>query len=278
MADSVVINPTSYTCIPNVILKSSVSEDGNLLNVCHLNAFSILNKMDEIRNIVNFVNFHVICVVESWLHESINSKMISISNFKSYRSDRPTRGGGIIIYVKFGIRSRVVGRVYNSGCEALFVELRWDNVAVLIGCVYLPPPVSSAAIYALEQELKLLAPKYSHLVLLGDFNINILQTSSMFLNLNNMLSSFSLIIHNTTTFTYFTQYSRSLLDLVIIPKSQINSLQRFNQIAVTAVSNHDMIYCSYILPDNISETENTSFRNYAACNISELSTDAYGKP
>lgn len=126
---------SQYINLRNVTLKSSLINSTGL-NICHLNAASIFNKMDEIRNLFDGVKFDIIAVSESWLKPHHSNSPVAIKGYKCYRNDRVTRGGGIIIYVRETITTKVIEQSECFLTEFLFLELRCGDNRVLFGCVY----------------------------------------------------------------------------------------------------------------------------------------------
>ena len=94
----------------NVTLTSSL-QDSVGINVCHFNAASILNKIDQIRCLLDGVAFDIFEVSESWLNPHHSNESILLNGYNCYRNDRKSRGGGILIYVKEFIKTRVVKKI-----------------------------------------------------------------------------------------------------------------------------------------------------------------------
>ena len=66
----------------------------------YYNARSIIPKLDELRILVPIHNPDVICIVESWLDNSILDSELTISNYNLLRLDRNRHGGGILLYIR----------------------------------------------------------------------------------------------------------------------------------------------------------------------------------
>lgn len=64
-------HPSVTFSIPNVVLKSTLNNNKETVNICHLNAQSLLHKVDELKIIFDKVNAHAICISESRLHAHI---------------------------------------------------------------------------------------------------------------------------------------------------------------------------------------------------------------
>ena len=74
------------------------------LKLAHLNVRSLVNKIDDVRSLVDKNPFDIFTVSESWLNSSISDCEISFSGYTLVREDRKNkRGGGTAIYVRDGI-------------------------------------------------------------------------------------------------------------------------------------------------------------------------------
>ena len=68
---------------------------------------------------------NVFCITETWLSDQISDGEILPSNFVLYRSDRPSRGGGVLIAVHESIYSALVSSPFDL--EVVSVRLGLDN-------------------------------------------------------------------------------------------------------------------------------------------------------
>ena len=88
---------------------SKCREVGSLpLNILYFNARSLLPKVDELRALVEQKSPHIICIVESWLSESIEDNEISIGDYQIHRLDRNRHGGGILMYMHCSLSVKVL--------------------------------------------------------------------------------------------------------------------------------------------------------------------------
>ena len=111
----------------------------NGLNICHINAQSLNNKMDELRHLCDESEVDIVCVSETWFREEICDNMYRIEGFNIFRSDRKRHGGGVAIYIKNGIKCRLKCSNSVDACiEYLFVEVICCSSKLLVGCVYRP--------------------------------------------------------------------------------------------------------------------------------------------
>ena len=123
----------------------------NFINVMYTNACSLVNKMTELKLIVQSSNFDVICISETHFNSDLADAEFKLSGYTEFRSDRDFRldcsansgeisdCGGSIIYVHNDIV------VVNSlkGPDSVAVSLEFDLGNVLIACVYRSPSLNA---------------------------------------------------------------------------------------------------------------------------------------
>lgn len=248
------------------------SKRGSGLRFCHFNARSLKPKIDEVRLMFSPNNTDVVCISETWLNDLIDDNMIAIPGYKVFRNDRRgKRGGGVAIFVKESISSRVIQVSTSSDVEFIFVEIGNHNKC-LVGCIYRPP--GNNTFTNLENVLESLSPKYKHVILGGDFNANLLITNAFSNALLQCCSSFGLNIINKQP-THFTHTSSSLLDLLIV--SDIKSVLFMNQIC--GIADHDILYMIYDIPtENVNDRVSVSYFDYKNVNMDLLVAEIVSLP
>ena len=139
----------------------------------YYNARSLLPKIDELRALSMTVKPHVICIVETWLDESIQDSELSIENYNLVRLDRNRHGGGVLIYV---IKSLSHNHVFSGSpdLELLVLSVNFSS-SIITFCVFYRPPCTPDSIF--DTLLNTLCMHVngtllSNLVLVGDFNVN----------------------------------------------------------------------------------------------------------
>ena len=73
------------------------------MHFLHLNVNSLLNKIDEVRQIVNASNVSIFGLTETKLDSSVYDSEISIDGYTLIRKDRNRHGGGVACYLKNSI-------------------------------------------------------------------------------------------------------------------------------------------------------------------------------
>lgn len=103
------VNNVSSREVLTDMIKILTRQKGGI-SVCHINAQSLNNKIDEFRFSFENSGTDVVCVSESWFYENTPDSLISLSGYKVYRADRKTLGGGVAIYVREGIQCKFLSK------------------------------------------------------------------------------------------------------------------------------------------------------------------------
>lgn len=203
----------------DVILKDVLAPHGNKFKLCHLNAHSMRPpvKFLDFSELFTGSGLDVICVTETWLDSSIPDSEIFLRGYRIVRNDRQDKsGGGVAIYYNNSFQCKVLASSppsYSRSPEFLIVELTVNSCPILVAVVYHPP--RAGTLNQFEVSLELFLPHYTHRFICGDFNCNLLSSSTESSNLRSMFSSLNL---NLLPFkaTHRTSYSSSLLDLIAV--------------------------------------------------------------
>ena len=95
-----------------------------------LNARSIINKKDELINIIG--------ITGSWANNHITDAELGLAGYVMFRKERiGRRGGGVLLYIKDTIPAYEVQLPEPAGCnEAIWCKLVRGHTTVTIGVVY----------------------------------------------------------------------------------------------------------------------------------------------
>jgi len=100
-----ILKPSPYYDISS--LPSHLAQPGGQLNILSLNAQSLNAKFDEILALLEIaltqnIQFHVICIQETWLDETADTSLLQIDGYKMYSQSKRrecSNHGGLITYV-----------------------------------------------------------------------------------------------------------------------------------------------------------------------------------
>lgn len=109
----------------NVEFNTLASAKG--LKMGHLNINGLLNKIDEVRILVNLLKLDIFAVSETKLDDNILDHEIMINGFKLFRLDRDRHGGGVLIYCRDNISSFSLTKLNNKEFESLWIKIKLKN-------------------------------------------------------------------------------------------------------------------------------------------------------
>ena len=133
-----------------------------------MNTRSLVNKMDLFQNYVYSNSPDIIAVTETWLSDKIFDNEILPKNYTIIRKDRKTRGGGLLLAIKFSKSYQVLHSPTNL--ELLSISIG-STIPTVYCLVYIPPDSSNEYYQEFLNYIDTLKDLTGHLVLLGDFNL-----------------------------------------------------------------------------------------------------------
>ena len=205
---------------PILVTSSSPTSLGRVSNlyVLYYNARSLLPKFDELRAACLVYNPDIICITETWLDESISNNELSLQNFDIVRRDRNRQGGGILIYVN----NRYSHSLVFSGSddlELIVLNVKCLFFKVALGLFYRPPSSSNSIFDTLRTVLcsHINMALLSNFILLGDFNVDVLNASHPLLPKLRALSSSLCLKQVVSEPTHIvSEIPTSLIDLIYL--------------------------------------------------------------
>lgn len=244
---------------PNNLVGSSIDSTANMvkilakqkngINLCHINAQSLNNKIDEFRLVFENSNVDVVCVSETWFTDSTPDSLIGLSGYTVFRSDRVRHAGGVAIYVKKNLKCKLSCKsARDEKIEYIFIEISSSMNKMLVGCVYRKNRYINLSDFF--SKLETITVTYSDVAVLGDFNSNIMSESI----LTDEMLSLGLTPTNVTNPTHFSPTVNTLLDIIFV--SNVSNVLLYDQISASCFSKHDLIFASY---NFLVQTENESF-------------------
>ena len=151
---------------------------GKGLKVFILNVCTFYRRLDEIRNHIVSSNVDIIGFSESGLNNNISDSEVETDGYKVHRCDRKERtGGGLTVYVRDSLSVTRCHLVEDDKIESVWLELsNVNSKPTFIGFIYRPPDSLSCWYDHFECYLEAVIQKSDHIIILGDFNVNLLKT------------------------------------------------------------------------------------------------------
>ena len=135
-----------------------------------------------------------------------------------YRLDRNKNGGGLLLYVREDISSKILH--YDNNFESFFVELNFKKQKWLLSCSYNPHyQTIGTHLNNLQTHLDMFSSKYERVLFIGDFNCEVSDIALSSFCDDNKLKS---LIKSPTC--YKNPVNPKCIDLMLtnFPKSFIN--------------------------------------------------------
>ena len=206
------ILPCSSDELPPLLRPEQLSAQAKLPNFILCNARSLTNKVDEMEILLREVSVPIAAVTECW---DITDEMGRIKGYTSYFNTRRDRGlsrkgGGVGIYIRNDISSKLLNIPTDSCHEVVWVECKPSKLSkkfscLIIASVYYPESAKNRKelISYLQTYIDKLrrAHAYPGFIIAGDFNQTNRQWVSSVLDLKQVV-------------TIATHQSGSTLDLI----------------------------------------------------------------
>ena len=173
-------------------------EKQHFLKIFHQNIQSFSSKTLVVELFLEKNKYDIVCLTEHWLADYemlINYDNYCIASSFNRKSDnRFNIGGGSLILmrktIKFKARKDVVALSVERSVEVSCVEL--DSHVIV--CVYRPPCCQNFSTFenVMEDILKLTSRTKKHVIVCGDFNVDILKADNYTVRILSLFQSFNL--------------------------------------------------------------------------------------
>lgn len=216
------------------------------LSVAVINAQSLHCHLKDVMNHSSTQSSHIIGVTETFLMPTDAQSTVEIPNYNIYRKDRfnslenpsmptcrtsYTAHGGVAFYVHEQFHATVIDKVLHMPVEALaiIIQNRYTEERMCITITYKPPNQNlKSYLMKMDATMKHLPHLNIPTVIMGDFNVNLLQQSD----------------DQKTILQFFRHYG--FRQIVTMPTHNTGSLL-------------DHIYCNFHIPTNIIPTNHATY-------------------
>src|SRR5688572_4116775 len=230
----------------------------------HLNCRSVLYKVGEVNDLLNSLPVSILALTETWLSDHLTDSINIPGYHLIHRSRTSGEGGGVGLLVNENVPHQLYELPGSSHCpksfESLFIRVSLKKITCIVGVVYRPPDTNLEEFCAeIDQLLTTLACGDKHIIILGDFNVDLLRvvdhsrTNSFF----NTMTAHNLL-PTITRPTRITSYSASLIDNIFtnIWPSIVES-----KIIASDISDHlPILTCFNFDPHNKGSIQNSVSR------------------
>ena len=181
----------------------------------YLNINSLRNKIHDLRLIIHDVPLNCFVISETKLQNSFPNAQLTINTYEiRARRDRDKHRGGLTEFVRKGLICKRLRKYESLNIEVIYSEVTISNKNWVIFSIYRPPDYSNLLAFFKElgKHLNQACENYDNFILMGDFNIDIRQTSPESHKLDKFCSLFSLT-NTKKSDTCFTKLQSSTIDL-----------------------------------------------------------------
>jgi hypothetical protein len=232
---------------PIAKMNSEMGAHNNHLRVAHLNTVSIPKHRDEIQRVICETDLDILCTSETNIKTGTPAKRYNIPGYKLIKKNREYGAkGGIGIYFKDIYKPKKIEIRYDGlQPELIFTEVEINKNKVAIGVIYKSPSTSYGIYAEIQEILAFITTKYSHVMILGDFNIDFLKNDrpkEFFKEV--ILQPFALhqVIKEPTRIT---KDSATLIDHIFVTNPE--SVKCAGVADFPGISDHCLVYMSYSL-------------------------------
>ena len=217
---------------------------------------SLLSKIDELRDIINYIKPEILGITESKLDSSVANAEVNTNGYSIIRNDRNRNGGVIACYIRNDLCFKIKN-IFSNSIEYVFFEILIPKVKPITVGIFYWPPNKNDSFNTCSNELQQIDSETNEIYLLADFNIYLLQNRKFILTGNQpykLKSSSSSLVNNTKNFvkkislteivkepTQITCSTSPLRDPILT-----NSSEKVSQKGVidVEISDHPLIYCT----------------------------------
>ena len=220
------------------------------LNIAYLNLYHLYSKVIKVNELLisTLKDTHILGISETRLKDYMDNKQLHIENYSIMRRDKNEDGHtGIAAYIHDSIYKNVKRRtdLENKDIETLWLEIKQEkSIPSLICFIYRNPKDKGKTLKEWQKKIQNMIDNIPHkhyeLQILGDLNINLLETQTEWNAITTHLGLKQLIKEPTRE----TTASSKLIDHIYTnTKTKIIS----TNVIQTKVSDHYTIQCSYLI-------------------------------
>ncbi|XP_071943453.1 uncharacterized protein [Antedon mediterranea] len=261
--DDINIEETKYYQINDFNLSFKNSIHANHFSILSLNCRSMVNKFDDILNLINSINhsFSIIALEETWISPNSTTSLYEIPKYTFIHKDRiGRRGGGVALYLSETLSYEMrndLASILTEG-ESIFIDVKIENKTISYGVIYRPPDTNVQTFNnQLSIVMQMINKENKLAYITGDMNLDISQhmrDKNIESHLDNIQSqSFTFLINKPTRIT---ENSASIIDNILYNSHLTNNIN--NGIIYSDISDHLPIFCI-----NTSETHH--YHNNVYC-------------
>ena len=156
-------------------IENNRSKNPKRLIIALVNISSLRNKFDSLLEILQS-NGAILLISETKIDSSFPTDQFNIEDYTTYRLDRNSNGGGILLYVREDIPSTLLNT--ELLIEGFCIEINIRKKKWLLVCTYNPNKnLISNHLKEIGKNLDNYSSKYDNFILLGDLNSELIESA-----------------------------------------------------------------------------------------------------
>ena len=144
-----------------------------------LNINGLLTHIDELRVLLNNLQFDVLAINETKLDSTISNGLINVDGYNIERKDRTVNGGGVSFYIKNSINYIMRTELISDELEMIAIEILKPNAKPFILATWYRPQNTPVSLFLeFENFLKAADSEGKETLIAGDINCNLAEEST----------------------------------------------------------------------------------------------------
>ena len=103
---------------------------------------------------------------------NVGKDEIDIDGYSIEMCNRNRHGGGVLMYVKDGIKYTNITNTTSSSVESTWINIKHTGESLAVGVMYRPPSANAEYFSNMLDQLDHVHSEYDNVILLGDLNHN----------------------------------------------------------------------------------------------------------
>ena len=215
------------------------------IKIGYLNINSVVNKIDEVKDLLNRNMFDILFLAETKIDSTVSSHLVSHPGFRTIRKDRKKGAGGLLAYIRNDLSAYRRLKLESSNIESICLDVKGSNNSrfIVCGCYRSPTKCKeSDFIASLSTAAENMYNTRRELLLLGDFNMDMYENRDEGRFPDTRLVDFCnrfCLSNRIDNPTRVTKTSKSLIDVLLTSHAERYATSGSLHLGL---SDHDLIF------------------------------------
>ena len=144
------------------------------IKIGYLNINSVVNKIDEVKELLNRNMFDILFLAETKIDSTVSSHLVSHPGFRTIRKDRKKGAGGLLAYIRNDLSAYRRLKLESSDIESICLDVKDSNNSrfIVCACYRSPTKCKESDFLASLSQLPKIFITPERVLLLGDFSMD----------------------------------------------------------------------------------------------------------